>query len=182
MAWYSVTEPWLAKSCKSACMWAGQHDLCLIQNLFKQSKLSLMLTLARGKCWGNCRDYNWDLWAPHIALHASWNVLTCLKCLETLRAIEHSVVVNGCKNSGNSYYWSQVTTLLIRRNMNLPYILYGTLSRFYPSPHAWCHYASQPFLQAKSWVPLSLLRHCPHGAWSVTGIFYTGEVGIPCEG
>ena len=29
------------------------------------------------------------------------------------------------------------------------------------------------FLQTKSWVPFSLLRHRPHGAWSVTAIFYT---------
>ena len=36
--------------------------------------------------------------------------------------------------------------------------------------------------QAKSWVPLSLLCHRPPRAWSVTGIFYTGEVGIPCQG
>ena len=38
------------------------------------------------------------------------------------------------------------------------------------------------FLQAKSWVRSSLLRHRPHRAWSVTGTFYTGEVEIPCEG
>ena len=38
------------------------------------------------------------------------------------------------------------------------------------------------FLQAKSWVPSSLLRHCPHRTWSGTGTFYTGEVGIPCGG
>jgi len=55
---------------------------------------------------------------PHIALHASRNVPRRLKCLETVQATEHSVVVNGCKNSGNNYYWSQVTTLLIRRSMN----------------------------------------------------------------
>ena len=45
---------------------------------------------------------NWDPWAPHIALHASWNVPRCLKHLETVQAIEHSVVVNGCKNSGTA--------------------------------------------------------------------------------
>ena len=71
----------MAKSCRSACMWAGQCVLCLLQNLFKQSKLSLTLTLARGKCWGSCSDYNWDSWAPHIALHASRNVAWHLKCL-----------------------------------------------------------------------------------------------------
>ena len=92
----------MAKSCRSACMWAGQRVLCLLQNLFKQSKLSLTLTLARAKCWGSCSDYNWDPWAPHIALHASWNVPRHLKRLETVQAIEHSVVVNGCKNSGTA--------------------------------------------------------------------------------
>ena len=106
--WHSVAAPWLnhgwtmAKSCRNACMWAGQRVLCLLQNLFKQSKLSLTLTLARAKCWGSCSDYNWDPWAPHIALHASWNVPRCLKHLETVQAIEHSVVVNGCKNSGTA--------------------------------------------------------------------------------
>ena len=38
------------------------------------------------------------------------------------------------------------------------------------------------FLQAKSGVPSSLLRHRPHRAWSGTGTFYMGEVGIPCGG
>ena len=123
-------------------MWAGQRVLCLLQNLFKQSKLSLTLTLARGKCWSSCSDYNWDPWVPRIALHASRNVPWRLKRLETVQATENSVVVNGCKNSSNNYYWSQVTTLLIRRSMNLPYILYGTPSKFYPSPRTWRHYAS----------------------------------------
>ena len=141
MAWHSVAEPWLNHG--RVHVW--QQVLSLLQNLFKQSKLSLRLTLARGKCWGSCSDYNWDLWAPHIALHASQNVLRCLKRLETVQVTEHSVVVNGCKNSGNSYYWSQVTTLLIRRSMNSPYILYGTPSKFYPSPRTWRHYASRPF-------------------------------------
>ena len=36
------------------------------------------------------------------------------------------------------------------------------------------------FLQAKDWVSSSLLRHRPHTAWSGTGTFYMGEVGIPC--
>ena len=76
--------------------------------------LCLILTLARGKFWGSC---NWDPWALHIALHASRNVPWRLRRLETVQAIEHSVVVNGCKNSSNSYYWSQVTTLLIRRSI-----------------------------------------------------------------
>ena len=53
-------------------------------------------------------------------------------------------MVNGCKNCGNSYYWSQATTLLIRRSMNSLYILYGTPSKFYPSPRTWRHYASWP--------------------------------------
>ena len=47
---------------------------------------------------------------------------------------------------------------------------------------SWNAQMGAQFLQAKSWVPLSFLRHCPHRAWSVTGIFYTGEVGIPCGG
>ena len=38
------------------------------------------------------------------------------------------------------------------------------------------------FLQAKSWVPSSILRHHPHRAWSVTGIFCMEEVSIPCGG
>ena len=142
----------MAKSCRSACMYvAGQRVLCLLQNLFKQSKFSLMLTLARGKCWGSCSNYNWDPWVLHIALHASRNILRRLKRLETVQAIEHSVVVNACKYSGNSYYWSQVTTLLIRRSMNSPYILYGTPSKFYPSLRTWRHYASQP-LASRMWL------------------------------
>ena len=32
-------------------------------------------------------------------LHASRNVVQHLKCLEIVQAIEHSVVVNACKNS-----------------------------------------------------------------------------------
>ena len=87
----------MAKLCRSACMWAGQRVLCLLQNLFKQSKLSLTLTLARGKRWGSFSDYNWDPWAPHIAVHASQNVPRHLKRLETVWAIEHSVVVNDAK-------------------------------------------------------------------------------------
>ena len=42
------------------------------------------------------------LGAPSIALHASGNVAQCLKRLETIQAIEHSAMVNACKNSGNS--------------------------------------------------------------------------------
>ena len=38
------------------------------------------------------------------------------------------------------------------------------------------------FLQAKSWVPSSLPHHRLHRAWSVAGIFYMGEVGVPPEG
>ena len=110
----------MAKSCRSACMWAGQRVLCLLQDPFKQSKLPLTLTLARGKCWGSCSNYNWDSWVPHIALHASRNVARCLKCLETVQATEHSVVVNACKNSDNSYYWSKAKMVLIRRSMKSP--------------------------------------------------------------
>ena len=112
-------------------MWAGQRVLCLLQNLFKQSKLSLMLTLAWGKFWGSC---NWDPWAPHIALHASWNVPRHLRRLETVQAVEHSVVVNGCKNNGNSYYWSQVTTLLIRRSIAIHSLWHAV--KVLPQAHA----------------------------------------------
>ena len=35
--------------------------------------------------------------------------------------------------------------------------------------------------KTKTWIPLSLPRHCPHRAWSVAGVFYKGEVGMPCE-
>ena len=38
------------------------------------------------------------------------------------------------------------------------------------------------FLQAKSWVPSSLFRHCSHREWSMAGIFHTGEVSTPCRG
>ena len=32
---------------------------------------------------------NWDPWVPHIALHASWNVLQRLKRLESLQLHQH---------------------------------------------------------------------------------------------
>ena len=35
------------------------------------------------------------------------------------------------------------------------------------------------FLQAKSWVPLSLPRHRLHRVWSVEGFLYMGEVSVP---
>ena len=47
---------------------------------------------------------------------------------------------------------------------------------------SWIPQTRGQFLQAKSWVPLSLLRHRPHRAWSGIGTCYTGEVGIPCGG
>ena len=145
MAWHSVPEPWLNHAEVHVAMWAGQRVLCLLQNLFKQNKLSLPPILARDKCWGSCSDYNWDPWAPRIALHASRNVPRHLKRLETVQAIEHTVVVNGCKNSGNSYYWSQVTTLLIRRSMNSPYTFSMAHRRsFTPALVRDVHYASQP--------------------------------------
>ena len=37
-----------------------------------------------------------------IALHASGNIAQRLKRLETIQVIEHSTMVNACKNSGNS--------------------------------------------------------------------------------
>ena len=113
---------------------------------WKQSKLSLTLTLTWGNCEGSCSKYNWDSWTPCIALHASQNVVEHLKRLETIQVIEHSAAVNACKKSNNSYsnYRSQVTTVFIRRSTKSPYILYGTPSKFYPSPRTWCHYASQP--------------------------------------
>ena len=33
-----------------------------------------------------------------------------------------------------------------------------------------------------AWTIPALLRHLPHRAWSGTGTFYAGEVGIPCGG
>ena len=67
MAWHSVAESWLNHGRVHGCMWAGQQVLSLLQNLFKQSKLSLRLTLARGKSWGSYSNYNWDPWVPRIA-------------------------------------------------------------------------------------------------------------------
>ena len=42
------------------------------------------------------------LGVPSIALHASGNIAQHLKRLETIQVIEHSAMVNACKNSGNS--------------------------------------------------------------------------------
>ena len=64
------------------------------------NKLSLTLTLT---CEGSCSKYNWDPWTPCIALHASQNVVECLKCLETIQVIEYSAAINACKKSNNSY-------------------------------------------------------------------------------
>ena len=67
--------------------------------------------------------------------HASRNVVQCLKQLETVQAIEHSADVNPCKKSDNSYYRSQVTIVFISKSTKSPYILYDTLSKFYPTSH-----------------------------------------------
>ena len=45
-------EPWLNHEGVHTCMWAGKWVLCLLQDLFKQTKLTLTLTLT----WGNCED------------------------------------------------------------------------------------------------------------------------------
>ena len=132
-----------------ACMWAGQQVLGLLQDLFKRSKLSLTLALTWSNCKGSCSDHNWDSWAPCIALCPSQNIVQRLKHVETIQAIEHSAVVNGCKKSGNSYYWSEVTTVFIRSTKS-PYILYGTPSKFYPSPCVWCHHESRPLMGAET--------------------------------
>ena len=42
------------------------------------------------------------LGVPSIALHASGNIAQHLKRLVTIQVIEHSAMVNACKNSGNS--------------------------------------------------------------------------------
>ena len=139
----SVAEPWLNHG-ECMYMWAGQRVLRLLRDLFKQGKLSLTLTLTWGNCKGSRTDYNWDSWAPSIALHASRNVAQRPKRLETIQVIEYSAVVNACKKSGNSYYWSQVITVFIRRTTKSPYILYGTPLKFYPSPRTWRHHASRP--------------------------------------
>ena len=99
-------------------MWAGQRVLHLLQDLFKQGKLSLTLTLTWGDCKGSCNDYNWDSWAPCIALHASRNVAQRLKRLETIQVLEHFAVDNACKKEANTYCWSQVITVFIRGLQN----------------------------------------------------------------
>ena len=57
-----------------------------------------------------------------------------------------------------------------------------TLHQSHAAVFSWNPRTRGQFLQAKSWVPSSLLRHCPHRLGSVTGTFYKGEVGIPCGG
>ena len=130
-------------------MWAGQRVLHFLQALFKQGKLWLMLTWTWGDCKGSCNNYiyNWDSRAPSIALHASRNVAQRLKRLETIQVIEHCAVDNACKKGANSYCWSQVITVFIRRTTKSPYILYGTSLKFYPSPRMWRHHASRPLKQ-----------------------------------
>ena len=107
MAWQSVAEPWLNHG-EYMYMLAGQWALRLLQDLFKQGKLSLTLTLTWGNCKGSCNNYNWDSWAPSTALHASRNVAQRLKRLETIQMIEHSAVVNSCQKDANNCCWSQV--------------------------------------------------------------------------
>ena len=150
MAWQSVAEPWLNHGeCMCMYMWAGQRVLHLLQDLFNQGKLSLMLTVT----WGDCKG-SWDSWVLCIALDPSRNIAQCLKHLETIQVIEHSAVVNACKRSVNSYCWSQ---FIIRRTTKFPYILYGTLLKFYPNPSMWRHHASRPLQNAsKTQVVLHL--------------------------
>ena len=99
---WSMTKSWGVH-----VMWVGERVLCLLQDLFKQGKSLLTLTLTWGNCKGSCNDYNWNSWAPFIALHTSRNVAR-LKRLKTIQVIEPSAVANACKKSTNSYCWSQV--------------------------------------------------------------------------
>ena len=163
-------------------VWAGQQVLPLLQDLFKQGKLSLMLTLTWGDCKGSCNDYNWDSWAPCIALHASRNVVQRLKHLETIQVIEHCAVVNACKKGANSYCWSQVTTVFIRKTTKSPYILYGTPLKFYPSLRTWPHHASRPLCDC--W-PFSAcadrFQLCTLAYWPTFWFLYTGPVWNPVD-
>ena len=66
--WQSVAEPWLnhiGSAC--ICMWPEQRVLRLLQDLFRQGKLSLTLALTWGNSRGSCNDYDWDYWVPCIA-------------------------------------------------------------------------------------------------------------------
>ena len=92
----------MAKSCRNACMWAGQRVLCLLRNLFKRSKLSLTLTLARAKCWCSCSDSKRFRRCRTFQLACKAMCGTQGSQLETVQVIEHSVAVNGCKNSSTA--------------------------------------------------------------------------------
>ena len=48
-------------------MWPEQRVLRLLQDLFRQGKLSLTLALTWGSSRGSCNDYDWDYWVPCIA-------------------------------------------------------------------------------------------------------------------
>ena len=76
-------------------------------HLFKQSKLSLTSTLARGNCEHAARAVVGIIIGTlerHIALHASQNIARLPKRLVTVQAIEYSAVVYVCKISVNSYH------------------------------------------------------------------------------
>ena len=80
MTWHSVTEPLLNLVSQSQTLpldrvWLretrlnnegvhvcgqGSRLCCLSVGPFKQSKLTLTLTLIRGSCKGSCSDYNWN--------------------------------------------------------------------------------------------------------------------------
>ena len=133
------------------CMYVGRAASSVsstgsIQAMYLR-KLILTLTPTRGNYEGSCSDYDQDSWAPCSFFHASRNVVQSLKHLETVQAIEHSAEVNPRKKSGNSYYRSQVTIVFISKSTKSPYILYDTPSKFYPTSHMWCLYASQPLIR-----------------------------------
>ena len=65
----------------------GQWYVHILGTTFKQSKLSLMLTITAKSCSASYL-------APCIALHVSQNITQHLKHLQTIRAIEHPTMVN----------------------------------------------------------------------------------------
>ena len=102
---------------------------------------------------------------PCIDLHASWNVAQCQKCLETIQAIEHSAVVNACKKSSNSYYWSQVTNVY-QEEYKIPI---HSLWHAVKVPRTWHHYASWPAAISNHYItrPHSLTRrNAGRHAWA----------------
>ena len=134
MAWDKMAKLWLNHG-EHVCRRGSKF--CYFYRI-DSSKVSVMLTLTWGNCEGSCSNYDWDSWVPCIALVAIRNVAQLPKRIETIQSIKHSAVVNACKNSGNIYYWSQVT-MFIRRGTKFPYILYGTPSKFYIRPRTWHH-------------------------------------------